>query len=782
MNKMLFLSALLCLSILLPAQVSFKAKPKKQPGTTPLSFSARSIQGKTSLKSASFSRYPTLPQLTKAPLNSNGNIQTKIMQGSLPVYIEKQTGNLKSTGAFLPEDKVARFFQSVDHLTRLDAATTSFRIDKNETDRLGIQHIKATQYFKGIEVYGAQSVLHLSTENERFTGRIRHIQPDFDTAPGISRGEAIRVVQSDIQNHTLLRQLSEQEQKLLRYKEPSIKPLIYKNQDQSDHLAWEVEIRPNFIERWIYFVDAKTGTILDFFNATCSDGPVTAQAYDRNNRLRTLNTYLDNGTYILADFSQPMYNQAKNEGIIVTYDANHTSSNNLNFSIIQSANNEWNNATAVSAHANTATTFQYFYTTFGRNSINGDGGNILSFINVTDDNGESMANAYWNGEAAFYGNGGSLFKPLAGAQDVISHELGHGVVQNTANLEYRGQSGAINETYADIFGSMVDREDWLVGEDIVIPSQFPAGSMRNMADPHNGLAFQDWDAGWQPKHLSEIYLGEGDNGGVHINNSIGNHAFYLYASKISKEKAEQVFYRALDHYLTKYAQFIDFRIAVVQAARDLYGNNSTEMTEAGKAFDAVGVYGEEPVEKEQEYEANTGEDFLMSYDTDENTNTTLYRSSVNGEDFLPITATDMKGKVSITDDGSALVFAGTDDYMKFILLDGDQIEENDLSSDAFWDNVAVSKDGNRVAGISTEVDTAIYVFDLVSGNAIKFMLYNPTTSHDNMNAGGVLYADVIEFDHTGEYLIYDAHNVLTSTTYEDIYYWDIGFIHVWDNQ
>ena len=87
-------------------------------------------------------------------------------------------------------------------------------------------------------------------------------------------------------------------------------------------------------------------------------------------------------------------------------------------------------------------TYEYFKSKFGRNSINGPGGNIISLVNVADEDGASMENAFWNGQAVFYGNGGTRFKSLAAALDVAAHELGHGVISNTANLEYIGQSGS----------------------------------------------------------------------------------------------------------------------------------------------------------------------------------------------------------------------------------------------------------------------------------------------------------------------------------------------------
>src|SRR5574339_493637 len=102
----------------------------------------------------------------------------------------------------------------------------------------------------------------------------------------------------------------------------------------------------------------------------------------------------------------------------------------------------------------------------------------------------------------FYRNGDVLFKKHKKGLDVAGHEMSHGVIQNTANLEYVGQSGALNESYADVFGAMIDREDWKMGEDVVLASAFPSGALRDLSNPNNG-GNSLGDPGWQPKHMNE---------------------------------------------------------------------------------------------------------------------------------------------------------------------------------------------------------------------------------------------------------------------------------------
>src|SRR5205085_423648 len=120
-----------------------------------------------------------------------------------------------------------------------------------------------------------------------------------------------------------------------------------------------------------------------------------------------------------------------------------------------------------------------------RNSINGQGGTIISVINVNQSPGVGMDNAFWNGKAMFYGNGNAAFTPLAKSLDVGGHEMTHGVTEASAGLEYKNQSGAINESMSDCFGVCIDRGNFLIGEDVVKTSVFPSGALRNLQDPHN---------------------------------------------------------------------------------------------------------------------------------------------------------------------------------------------------------------------------------------------------------------------------------------------------------
>ncbi len=725
----------------------------------------------------------SVPSFVYQPLsfaNSSATHKKQVIRsGKTPVYIERTVSSLKSEAGKNHEEKFFAFLEDSKALTGIENPRESFKITGIRTDKLGITRIKSVQQYKGVDIYGSESTLHLDARKERYTGKFHRVNQDVPVTPAVDLTKSLRVVREDLEKLTTYRELNAAEKKLLDYESPEHALVIYGENSKDYALAWEITIRPNFMQEWKYFVSATDGSILKKYNNTQSDGPLTASGLDLNNQTRTFDVLLQGGTYYMYNIAEEMYNTETEEGVIYTLDAINTSTEDLNYKYVTSATNTWSQKAAISAHYHATLTYEYFLNTFGRNSINNLGGDIISLVNVAEEDGTSMENAFWNGKAVFYGNGGTHFKPLAGALDVTAHELGHGVVSNTANLEYYGQSGAINESYADIFGSMVDREDWKIGEDVVRTTYYPSGALRDMADPHNGGTKND--PYWQPAHVSEMYLGTQDNGGVHINNSIGSHAYYLYATAVGKEKAEQVFYLALTEYLTKTSQFIDFRIAVVQAARDLHGDPSTEVDEANKAFDAVGIQEEEEVDDTPDYEANSGQERILIYNTDPAYTPTLYTSPESGNTFLNLTSTTFFNKISVTDDGSVGVFVSDDHHIRVINIDPTNPDEAILSDDPEWDNVAVSKDGRLLAAISTFADdNTIFVLDLASGWSNTFTLYNPTTSHDNTDAGGVLYADALEFDHSGEYLIYDAVNSLSSTYEEDIYYWDIGFIKVWD--
>ena len=415
----------------------------------------------------------------------------------------------------------------------------NFTTYASEIDAQGFYHTKMQQNINGINVLGGEIFVHFLADETYTHGYWIDIPANFNTTPTISKAQAIEKNYNSITPEYGSVTLNEKQLKLLNYSGPESNLIIILHNNVPT-LCYEISSRPNFIEQWVTRINAQTGEVLESFNKTChADGPKTGSGTDLNGTSRPINSYQIGSTYYMIDASKSgMYSSSQSSlpdnpvGAIWTLDAGNTPASDFNHVTSSSAN--FSNTKAVSAHHNANTAYEYFKNTFGRNSINGKGGTIISVINVSDENGGSMDNAYWNGQLMAYGNGKTGFKALAGGLDVGGHEMTHGVVQNTANLEYKGQSGAINESMADIFGCMMDRTDWLLGEDVVKPSSFPSGALRSLQDPHNG-GNSIGDAGYQPKKMSEYYSGSQDNYGVHINSGIPNHAYYLLATNITRE-------------------------------------------------------------------------------------------------------------------------------------------------------------------------------------------------------------------------------------------------------
>jgi len=249
------------------------------------------------------------------------------------------------------------------------------------------------------------------------------------------------------------------------------------------------------------------------------------------------------------------------------------------------------------AYDGAGATYDLYNEVFGRNSIDGNGMRLDSTVHYS----RNYDNAFWNGSQMVYGDGdGEIFQRFTKSIDVIGHELTHGVTQFTANLEYQDQPGALNESMSDVFGSLVkqkalnqtaDQADWLIGEGLFTP-KVKGVALRSMKAP--GTAYNDPVLGKdpQPAHMDKLYKGTQDNGGVHINSGIPNHAFYLAATEIGGyawEKAGKIWYTALTTRLKPDSNFADAAHITIEIAGQLYGADSPEQKAVSNAWQQVGV-------------------------------------------------------------------------------------------------------------------------------------------------------------------------------------------------
>ena len=255
------------------------------------------------------------------------------------------------------------------------------------------------------------------------------------------------------------------------------------------------------------------------------------------------------------------------------------------------------------AYDGAGATYDLYKNIFSRNSIDNNGMRLDSTVHYQ----KSYDNAFWNGQQMVYGDGDEdlppaqqLFNRFTICIDVIGHELTHGVTQHEANLNYSGQSGALNESISDVFGTLVKQyqlnqtaaeADWIIGQGLFTANVHGVG-IRSMKAP--GTAYDDPVLGKdpQPAHMKDYVSTIEDNGGVHINSGIPNHAFYTACISLggySWEKMGMVWYKTLTDKLTTTSNFQDAANLTYQTAGELYGEGSTEQTAVKVGWAEVGI-------------------------------------------------------------------------------------------------------------------------------------------------------------------------------------------------
>lgn len=249
---------------------------------------------------------------------------------------------------------------------------------------------------------------------------------------------------------------------------------------------------------------------------------------------------------------------------------------------------------ATDAHWGAEMTWDYYMLNHGRNSVDGAGYNLLSYVHYST----AYNNAFWDGTRMTYGDGSGSYTIFTGL-DVCGHEITHGVTSNSSNLTYSNESGALNESYSDIFGNSIENYarptqwSWKIGEDITVSGN----GLRNMSNPN---LFSNPDT-----YLGTFwYTGTADNGGVHTNSGVSNYWYYLLVqggtgtNDISNSytvtglgwtAASRIAFRANTVYYTPSTNYSTARNLSIQAAIDLYGICSNEVKQTTNAWYAVGV-------------------------------------------------------------------------------------------------------------------------------------------------------------------------------------------------
>lgn len=341
------------------------------------------------------------------------------------------------------------------------------------------------------------------------------------------------------------------------------------------------------------FVNAVTGVVLDEQNLICTtDVPASALTKYSGTQTMTVDQ--------VTPTSFRLREVARGNGV-ETYNLNNTA-NYATATDFTNTSTAWTSTVqfdmvARDAHWGAEMSYDYYWLTHNRNSLDNNGFKLLSYIHYNT----NYNNAFWDGQRMTYGDGnGSTFTPLT-CLDVCGHELSHGVCSNSGNLTYSYESGALNEGNSDIFGTCVEAFgkpsgwNWKIGNEIT-----PSGNgIRDMQNP-SAAAYADPDT-----YLGTYwYTGTADNGGVHTNSGVYNFWFYLLTtggtgtndisnsytvSGIGMLNAAKIAYRALTVYYTPSTNFANARLLTIQAAKDLFGNCSNEVIQTTNAWYAVGV-------------------------------------------------------------------------------------------------------------------------------------------------------------------------------------------------
>lgn len=500
------------------------------------------------------------------------------------------------------------YLQSQTSQWGIQNVNEEFRLRSIFRDQLGEVHVRLDQVYKGVPVFGKQLIVHLNAD-----GSPRSVTGDYmaginvPTQPRFSGIEAREKAINKFPG-----KLSET---------PKAELMLYPGNGGVLLVHRVVLVDEETPRMIVAFVDANTGELVYSYNnlktplstsqekvqvqqSSIKSGspapkptppeipsPATGTGYSLYSGNVSITTNNGSTSYSMIDYTRgglsasDMKNRPTGSGTIFT-DSDNFWGNNLNSDRASAG---------VDAYFGAGMTWDYYLSNHSRNGIYNDSKGTLSRVHYK----RNYNNAFWSDscKCMTYGDGdGTILSPLV-ALDVAGHEMTHGVTSATAGLIYSGESGGLDESMSDIFGTMVEfyasthgaitTPDYWIGEDVYTPGT-PGDALRYMDHP-------TWD-GRSIDNYSDYSSGLD----VHYSSGIANNAFYLLAeggthrqgstvAKIGHDKAEKIFYRALTVYMTPDETFSKARADTIQAAIDLFGSSSPEVASVEQAWTAVNV-------------------------------------------------------------------------------------------------------------------------------------------------------------------------------------------------
>lgn len=482
----------------------------------------------------------------------------------------------------------------------LNNPSTELKARNSITDQLGQSHIRFDQYFNGVKVFEGEAISHVDGKGRVEVTNALRGNLGVDTTPAISAATATSRALAAV-NALGGTSASADLEILPQGQRSATTRLVW-------HVAIDVENDAQDRASWDYFVDAKSGDVVLSFNSLETSNVTgtgkTQYIGDQSASLDKVST-----TFFLRDVFRSSGNFTCDKNNKTNAPQCTTFSNATGIfgdGVLDGTNRA---TTGADAHVGLQYTWDYYKLVHGRNGINNAGKATSSRVHY----GNNYNNAFWS-DSCFcmtYGDGSgtpggtSGFLPLA-SLDVAGHEMSHGVTSTSANLTYSGESGGLNESTSDVFGTMVefyansvkDTPDYLIGE-MIYPSNWNADkTWKNLASP-KALRYMNHPSldGASPNCWSSG-IGSLD---VHYSSGPNNHMYYLLSnggtsacnsnvvSGIGNDAAAKIWYRALTVYMTSSTNYAGARQAALNAATDLYGAASAQRSAVAAAFSAINV-------------------------------------------------------------------------------------------------------------------------------------------------------------------------------------------------
>jgi len=488
-----------------------------------------------------------------------------------------------SEDSFLRLENSKELFEEYFKMSQND----DLQIKSTEVDEIGFTHQKYQQFYKGVKVVFGNYTLHAKK------GLVSSMMGDFyqindvTIQPSLSANDAL----SKVMAHINAEVYAWEHDNPFEYKKPEGELVVFPVVDKVNTISRLAYMFDIYAEKPLYradvYIDAHTGEII-FENNKIHHADTPATGASLYNGTVSFTAGTSGGSYVL--------NQTADGNGIQTYDMNSGTNYNNASTVTSSSTHFSGSQTAVQAHWGAEQTHKYFTQHHSRNSYDNNGSVIKSYVSYDS----NYVNAFWNGSVMTYGDGdGVNYGPLV-SLDIVGHEISHGVTEYSAGLVYSYESGALNESFSDIFGESIEyyaqgSNDWLMGDHIGAGGS--GGHLRSMSNPN---------AKNQPDTYNGThwYSGSGDNGGVHYNSGVQNFWFYLLSeggtgtndngdaysvSVLGMVKASKIAYRNLTVYLNSNSQYADARTGAIQSAVDLYGAGSVEEIAVTNAWHAVGI-------------------------------------------------------------------------------------------------------------------------------------------------------------------------------------------------